>query len=32
MPEMLVEHLQKREKEYKNLKEQKIHDIFIKTN
>ena len=39
MPEMhlnlhivLVDHLQKTKKEYKNLKKQEIHDIFIKTN
>ena len=25
------EHLQKTKKEYKNLRKQKIHDIFIKT-
>ena len=25
-------HLQKPKKEYKNLKQQEIHDIFIKTN
>ena len=29
---MLVEHLQKTNKEYKNLKKQKIHDIFVKMN
>ena len=28
----LVDHLQKTKKEYKNLKKQEIHDIFIKTN
>ena len=28
----LVNHLQKTKKEYKNLKEQEIYDIFIKTN
>ena len=27
-----VEHLLKAKKEYKNLKKQKIHEIFIKTN
>ena len=29
---VLVFHLQKTKKEYKNLKKQEIHDIFIKTN
>ena len=29
---MLVDHLQKTKKEYKSLKKQEIHDIFIKTN
>ena len=29
---VLVDHLQKSKKEYKNLKKQYIHDIFIKTN
>ena len=29
---VLVEHLQKTKKEYKRLKKQKIHEIFIKTN
>ena len=29
---VLVDHLQKTKKEYKNLKKQKIQDIFIKTN
>ena len=29
---VLVDHLQKTKKEYKNLKKQEIHDIFIKTN
>ena len=29
---MLVDHLQKAKKEYKSLKKQEIHDIFIKTN
>ena len=29
---VLVYHLQKTKKEYKNLKKQEIHDIFIKTN
>ena len=29
---MLVDHLQKTKKEYKNLKKQEIHDIFIKTD
>ena len=29
---VLVEHLQKTKKEYKNLKKQEIHGIFIKTN
>ena len=29
---VLVGHLKKMKKEYKNLKKQKIHDIFIKTN
>ena len=28
---MLVDHLQKLEKEYKRLKEQEIHDLFVKT-
>ena len=28
----LVDHLLKTKKEYKNLKKQKIEDIFIKTN
>ena len=38
MPEMhlrqpgFVDHLQKTRKEFKNLKKQEIHDIFIKTN
>ena len=38
MPEMhlrhilLVDHLQKTKKEYKNLKKMEIHDIFIKIN
>ena len=38
MPEMrlrhtvVVDHLQKAKKEYKNLKKQEIHDTFIKTN
>ena len=36
MPEMhfivLVDHLQKTKKEYKNLRKLEIHDIFIKTN
>ena len=38
MPEMrlrhtvVVDHLQKTKKEYKNLKKQEIHDTFIKTN
>ena len=27
-----VDHLQKTKKEYKNLKKQEIHNIFIKTN
>ena len=29
---VLVEHLQKTKKEYKKLKKQEIHDIFIKMN
>ena len=29
---VLVGHLQKTKKEYKNLKKQVIHDIFIKSN
>ena len=29
---VLVDHLQKTKNEYKNLKKQEIHDIFIKTN
>ena len=29
---VLVDHLQKTKKEYKNLKKQEIQDIFIKTN
>ena len=29
---VLVDHLQKTKKEYKNLEKQEIHDIFIKTN
>ena len=29
---VLVEHQQKPKKEYKNLKKQVIHDIFIKTS
>ena len=29
---LLVGNLQKREKDYKNLKEQEIDDIFIKTS
>ena len=29
---VLVDHFQKTKKEYKNLKNQEIHDIFIKTN
>ena len=29
---MLVDHLLKTKKEHKNLKKQKIQDIFIKTN
>ena len=29
---MLVDHLQKTKKEYKSLKKQEIHDIFIKMN
>ena len=36
MPEMhlrkLVDHLLRTEEEYKNLKKQEIHDIFIKRN
>ena len=30
--EVLVDHLQQTKKEYKNLKKQEIHDIFIKTS
>ena len=29
---VLVDHLQKTKKEYKSLKKQEIHNIFIKTN
>ena len=29
---VLADHLQKTKKEYRNLKKQDIHDIFIKTN
>ena len=29
---VLVDHLQKTKKEYKNLKKMEIHDIFIKIN
>ena len=29
---VLVDHLQKTKKEYKNLEKQEIHDICIKTN
>ena len=29
---VLVDHFQKTKKEYKNLKKQEIHNIFIKTN
>ena len=29
---VLADHLQKANKEYKHLKKQEIHDIFIKTN
>ena len=29
---VLVDHLQKTTKEYKNLEKQEIHDIFIKKN
>ena len=29
---VLVDHLQKTKKEYKNLEKQNIHDILIKTN
>ena len=29
---VVVDHLQKAEKGYKNLKKQEIHNIFIKTN
>ena len=29
---MFTDHLLKAKKEYKNLKQQEIHDIFIKTN
>ena len=28
----LVDHLQKKKKEYKSLKKEEIHDILIKTN
>ena len=29
---VLLDHLQKAKKEYKNLKKQEIHDVVIKTN
>ena len=29
---VLVDHLQKTKEEYKNLKKQELHDIFLKTN
>ena len=29
---IVVDHFQKTKKEYKNLKKQEIHDIFMKTN
>ena len=29
---VLVDHLQKAKKKYKNLKKQEIHNMFIKTN
>ena len=29
---VLIDHLQKTKKEYRNLKKQEIYDIFIKTN
>ena len=29
---VLIDHLQKTKKEYKSLKKQEIHDIFIKTS
>ena len=29
---ILMDHLQKTKKEYKNLKKQEIHDMYIKTN
>ena len=32
LPTVLVDHLLKTKKEYKNLKKQEIQDIFIKTN